>query len=114
RVEFYRMLLQQANAAHHLVKGWTPAFVLAVGIMQLAGAIDADADQEVVFLEELAPLVIQQGRVGLERVFYGHARFAILRLEFDGFPEKIHAHQGWLTALPGKGYLWYVLRFDML
>ena len=44
------MLLQQAQAAHHLVEGGRAALVHAVDVVQFARAIDADADEEVVFL----------------------------------------------------------------
>ena len=45
-----------------------PCLVEAVEVVDSLGAVDRDADQPVVRLEELAPAVVEQDAVGLHRV----------------------------------------------
>ena len=69
-VPFHPVALQHLNAPHHLLKGAPARGVAPVGIVQGKVAIDADAHQEAVVLEEAAPVIVQQGAVGLYAVVY--------------------------------------------
>ena len=60
------MLLQQAQARHDLVEGGIAALVDAVVVMHIGRPIEADAQQEIVGGEKLAPVVVQRDRVGLQ------------------------------------------------
>ena len=78
------------------------ALVHAIGIVHLARAVQAQPDQELVGSEELAPLVVEQHAVGLDRV----ARIVIpgrwyFALDLDRPAEKFESHQGGFAALPG-------------
>ena len=55
----------------------------AVGVVQLARAIDAQAHQKIVLLEEGAPVVVQQDAVGLKGVLHDLARPAIFFDQLD-------------------------------
>jgi hypothetical protein len=85
-----------------------------MGIMQVLGAVDADADQVIIFLEKLAPLIVEQRAIGLHGVLKSHPRFTIFFLVFDGFPKKIETHYRGFTALPGYGDFLRTVRFDQL
>ena len=55
---------------HHAVEGTPTATVDPVGVVDFAGAVDTEADQKVVLLEELAPVVVEQDAVGLKGVLH--------------------------------------------
>ncbi len=93
--------LQKTQAAHDAVEGRPPAFVPAVSVVNLPGAVEADPHEKVVRPQEGAPLVREQGAVGLQGVLEAHPRPAVGLLERDGAPEKIDSHEGRLAALPG-------------
>ena len=89
----------------HPVEGGLAALVDPVRVVHLPRAVDRDADQEVVLLQERAPLVVQQGAVGLDRVEDPLARPRVLVFQLDGPAEKVQAHHGRLAALPGHDHL---------
>ena len=82
-VEVDPVAAQVPPAVHHQVEGALAAAVDAIGVVELARTVDAQADQEVVLLEEGAPLVVEQDAVGLERVLHHLARTAVLLDELD-------------------------------
>ena len=95
------MFLQQLQAAHDFVERRLLAFVDAIGVVHFRGAIDGEADEEIVRGEEFAPFVVEQRAVGLDGVgndFTAREFF----LERDDFAEKIDAEQGGFAALPGE------------
>ena len=55
-------------AGHHLVEGRRAALVDAVMVVDFARAVDAEADQEAVLLEEFGPFLVEQHAVGLQVV----------------------------------------------
>ena len=55
--------------------------------------------------EELAPLVVEHGAVGLDGVLDVLARPAVTLDELDRTSEEIEAHQRRLAALPGDGHV---------
>ena len=61
-------LAQVVEPAHHLVERALAALVHAVGVVQLARAVDREPDEEVVLLEERRPLLVDQRPVRLDRV----------------------------------------------
>lgn len=114
RIEFYLMLMQQLSSAHH---GWEHRFaalILAVGIVQPFGAVDAETYKKSVFVEERAPLVIKQRAVGLEGIMNGHSRKAVFLLVFNRISKKGKPHQGRFAALPTKCDFGDVLGLDVL
>jgi len=113
-VVLHLVLLQQPQSTHNLIKGALVTLVDAVGIVEALGPIQAEANQEIVLLEELAPLIVQEGAVGLHGVFEGHSRFAVFLLVFDRLAEKIYPHKGWFAALPGHRDLGAAVGLDQL
>ena len=62
RVPFHAVFLQQSDAAPCAVE------VLTISVMHRFRPVNADADQEVVLSEKLAPLIGEQGAIGLQTV----------------------------------------------
>jgi hypothetical protein len=102
-VEVDVVVFQDVEAGHDAVEGGGAAFVDAVGVVEFAWAVDAEADEEVVGGEESAPVVVESGAVGLEGVVDGSA-VRVLALEGDDFFEEGDAEEGWFAALPGEGH----------
>ena len=112
-VPLHAVLLQQLYATHHLVEGGLSATRTAVFIVKLLGAVDGEADEPVVLVEELTPLVGEQGAVGLEAVVnLSSAGVAALQLQHF-LVEAERAHQR-LATVPGEKHLRLCLRFDIL
>ena len=76
--------------------------------------VDADAHQKVVFVQELAPFVVEEGAVRLYGILDNHLGLLVSALKFDCTPEKVEAHEGGFAALPGKSHLRYAMRLDVL
>lgn len=101
RVELNAVLLQQREAGHDFVECRLPAFVDAVGIVQVSRPVDAQSDEKFVFCEKFAPLVVEQRAVGLKRVF-DRAALGVASLEFNDVTKKVQAGDRRFTALPRK------------
>ena len=68
--------------------------------MQLAWPVHAESDQEPMLLEEAAPVVVEQGAVGLDAVLNDLARPTVSFNQFDRALEERKLHQRRLTPLP--------------
>lgn len=95
------MLLENLQTAHHFFKRRILFLVDAVDVMQAARAIDTQTNQKPVLAQEPAPLVIQQGTVGLERIM-NYFSIGVLGLEGHHLAEEIHSQQRRFASLPGK------------
>ena len=95
------MFAEAGEAAHGGVEGGAAVFVVAVDVVDFGGAVDGEADEELVLGEEFAPGVVEEGAVGLEGV--GDI-FTVgeLFLEVDDFFEEGDAEEGGFAALPGE------------
>jgi len=113
-VVFNFVLLQEPQPAHHFVISWSTTLINAVDIMHVTGTVQAQPDQVVIFLEELAPFVVQQRAVGLHGVLESHARYPVLLLELDRLAVEIHPHQGWFATLPGNSHFGTAMALDQL
>lgn len=82
--------------------GGGAAFVHPVGVVEGLGAIEADADQEIVAREEARPGGVDQGGVGLQGVGDDFMAGTVFALEGDGAREEFAAHEEGLAALPGE------------
>ena len=82
--------------------------------MQLARTVDAQTNQEIVFLEEGTPVVVEQQPIGLEGVLHGLSRKAVRFDEIDSALEEFEFHQCGFAALPGYGYLRRAVRLQQL
>jgi len=86
------VLRQHIPGAHHQVEGALAAPIHPIGIMQLAGAVHAQSDEEIVLLEELAPRIVEQQSVGLEGVLHALPGPEVLLHQGDGMPEELQLH----------------------
>lgn len=112
RVPFHAVLVEQVDAPHHLAEGGTVARRPAIFVVELLRPIDGDAHEEVVFLEEAAPLVGEQRGIGLNTVVDGAAA-GVGALEFQGTPiEGDRTHERFAT-MPGEEYFGGGLSFDV-
>ena len=91
------------DGAHDAVPRAVAAEVEAIVVVQLLRAIDADADQEFVLVQEFAPVgIVQEDRIRLERISDLLAGDAVLLLQLHRPFVEVHAHQCRLAPLPGK------------
>jgi hypothetical protein len=82
--------------------------------MQIPWAIHGQANQEVPFMQELAPGLVEVRAVRLEIVLAPDMGRTIFPLKLDHLPEEVDAQQGRLAALPGKDHFLVVLAFKVL
>ena len=94
------VLLEEAQAPHDLVERALTPLVDPVDVMEWLRPVDADANEVVVLLQELAPLVREQRAVRLNGVLERHPRLAVPLLDLDRSAEEVKAHQCRLAALP--------------
>ena len=78
-IEVHSGALHEAHGLHDPVERAVPAFIPAVGVVQLARSVQADADQEPILAQKLAPRWVQQNAVGLDRMLNRGARFPVER-----------------------------------
>ena len=72
----------------HVIKASLAGTVAAIAVVDFLRAVNADAHHEVVFFEECAPLVSEQGAVGLQGI--ADRLFFLERpLQLDNSLEKI-------------------------
>jgi hypothetical protein len=89
-IEFDLVFLQLPHLLHDALEGARAVAVLAVAVVDLLRAVQADADEKVVGLEELAPLVVEMQRVRLQGVPDLLAG-AIRRLQLDHAAKEVDA-----------------------
>ncbi len=82
-VEVDTMLLETAPAADDPLEAALPASADPVGVVHFLGAVHAEADEELMLLEEGAPFVVQHGAVGLHGVGDMLAPLPVLLGVFD-------------------------------
>ena len=85
-------LASHLDVADEPVKGSVASLVLPVKVVKVLRTIHAEADQEFILVEKLAPLVVKENTVGLERVLDPCAGLRIFFLKFHGAPEEIEPH----------------------
>ena len=83
-------------------------------VVDFARAVYAQADEETVRFEKLAPFFIEERAVGLQIVFDALAGPGVFFLECDGFAVELQTQQGGFAALPGKDHFAARRRFDVL
>ena len=92
-VEVDLVLAEMTPAVHHPVERALAAPVDAIGVVQFPRAVHAQADEEVVLLEERAPVVVDQQAVGLEGVLHGLAGPAVSLDQLDRAAKEVELHQ---------------------
>lgn len=81
--------------------------------MQVLGAIDAQAHQELVFLEKLTPLLVQQKAIRLQIVL-DLLPAGVFLLNLDDLTVEVESQQRWLAPMPGEYHRVSVLVGDVL
>jgi hypothetical protein len=89
-------------------------FITRSKVPCFARAVDAQADEKVVFLEEAAPLIVQKNAVRLKGVLHGLLGPAVFFNECHGFAEELHLHQRRLASLPRHRYRGRAVRLQQL
>ncbi len=101
RVPLHPVPTEHVQPAQHPVEGGLAALVDAVGVVHVAGSVHRDADQEVVRVQEVAPLVVEERAVGLDGVEDPLSRPAEPALELERADEELEPHQCRLATLEG-------------
>ena len=102
-VELHAVLFHKFGGRHHPVKGALPGGVQSVAVVDLPGAVQREAHQNVVLGQPAAPGFVQQGAVGLNGVAELHPAGVGLFGGIAGKPlVEFHPHQSRLAALKGQ------------
>lgn len=88
-VERYLVLLQELDAFKNLGMGCGRVFFSAIRVVQVGGAVKADADQEFIMEKKIGEFVGKQGAVGLQPVADNIAWFCVLSLKGNDLLKKI-------------------------
>ena len=98
-VELYAVGFASFDGFHYAVECAFAGVVEAVVVVVFFWAVNADADEEIIFGEELTPFVVEEYSVGLETVCDSLARLSVFLFEFYHFFVVVEAHEGWFSAL---------------
>ncbi len=112
-IELDSIFFQEAEGLQDPVKAACAAFVHAIAVVEVARAIQREADEEVVSGQEFAPDIVEHNSVSLKRVLDPFS-VSVLLLESDGIFKKIDSQQGGLASLPCEIYDLTWLRCDVL
>ena len=74
----------------------------AVSVMHLLGAVQAESDGEALRREKAAPVLVEEGPVGLDAVGDAPVRGLVLALQRHDLAEVVQAQDGRLPAVPGE------------
>jgi len=105
---------QRLVAGHDPIEAALSLLVEAVRVVELAGTVDGETDEEPVLLEECRPIIRQAGPVRLNRVRDLLAGSAVLLDQFDRAAEEVEAHHGGLPTLPSHHHLGCHMGFEEL
>ena len=104
RVELHAVLLEQFETSHRATECSFPMRVFPIYIMEVFGAVDTQPDAEVMVAEEAAPVIGEQGAVGLKGV-QNTTPLAVLPLQRHRPLEERDAAKCRFTTMPGEFYL---------
>ncbi len=93
---------QRLRRRVNLVEGRLAAFGHTDPVVQFARAVDRQADEKAVGLEEFRPVLVEQHAAGLQIVLDALARPGVPALQSDDLLEEGNAEQRRLATLPGK------------
>jgi hypothetical protein len=95
------MLLEKLESAHRMIRGPVALPVAAIPVVDLLGTINADAYHKVMFLQEPAPIVVEECPVGLQRICYCLSLLERL-LQLNNSLEEINPEERRLATLPDE------------
>ena len=108
------MFFEDLEAVHHQIEAALSRPGDAIGVMQRTRAIDAQAHQKMVRLQESAPFIVQGHAIGLEGLRDDLVRLPVFFHQRHGLAKKLDAHQCGLAALPGDRHFRQAMRFKQL
>lgn len=106
-------MVEHLDGAHHLIESGSTSFRQAEGVVNIGRTVERDTKQEIVCNKQLAPRLINQGAIGLQRVFDAFT-VGIFLLQQHCFSVKIDPQQQRLTAVPVELHDIYVIGLDVL
>ena len=74
---------QKPGRLHYSIECRFAGFVYPEGVMKISGPVQAQADEEVVLMEEFAPFIVKKSTIGLHGVLDDHFWAPILLLILD-------------------------------
>ena len=80
--------------------------------MEFLRAVNRDAHEPAVVVQETAPFVVEQGAVCLQAIL-NSAASGIALLELHGFTVEVERAEHGLTSVPYKLDIWHSLGFDV-
>ncbi len=89
-------------ALHHPLERAVAKTVDPVAVMQLARAVNAQAEQEMELSEKTAPFLVDQGAVGLDAVRDDLPRPTVFFHQGERALQERQSHQRWFATLPGQ------------
>ena len=113
-VELDAVLLEKAGSSLDLVEHGSSGAVVAVRVVQLAGAVDAQADEHIVFRQEGRPLIVEKRTVGLDGALDLPALGQGVAFDVERASEEVQPHERGLATLPRQGHERHALRVDGL
>jgi len=105
RVEADTVTLQHPGRGVHCVEGRGAALGHAVVVVNVARAVDREADQETVLLEKLGPVLVEQRAVRLQVVLDPLPGLRIPFLQGHDLAKELEAEQRGLPPLPREHHL---------
>ncbi len=105
---------QNLVAAHRQPVRRLPPFIHPIGVVQLGGSVQAQADVKTLGRQKASPFLVDEHAVGLHAVLDHPPGRLVLALQVDGLPVEVHAQQRRLAAMPGEADFRAAGRGDVL
>ena len=96
------VLPQKFISAHCLLEGGLSGPGDAVSVVHLPGTVQTEPHGKALCGQKTAPLLIEEGAVGLHAVGDKPASGLMFSLQGHNLPEVVRAQDGWLSPMPGK------------
>jgi len=105
---------EEIESPHHQVVGGLPSLGHPVRVVEVGGAVQAEAHGEAFVSQEAAPFLVQEGAVGHQGIEDAAARWGVLPLEGRDGAEVVHPQEGGLAPVPGEPDLPFSRRLHVL
>src|ERR1035437_8914418 len=98
-IEIHFLRLEQFDAVDDALPGAALLLIETEAVVDLLGPIERYPEQPLILAEQVAPVLVEQDGVGLQRIADRLARAAVLLLEGHQFFEKRQSGEGRFAAL---------------
>ena len=113
RVPLDLVAFEEVDGVHHLFPCRLAVPCRSAGVVQVLRAVDADAHEPSLVMQEAAPLRCEQRAVGLQGVV-DVVSVGVLLLEAYGTAVEVQPGQHRFAAMPREEHVWRSLHFDIL